>query len=147
MAKKKKWWSTKTATRVHENEDGESWCEYHDQKLVRWTKDKVTLDFGPYGPSPTSLRRMKECAHHYELFFLAYKDGGKHLVKYVTGHFCNREEVTEEIPPQRSITFPRYQKARHDCADCGMAILAAEDRDPDELIWPHKQSIYGHRTI
>jgi hypothetical protein len=124
----KKWWSTKRATKVVLDPDGESYCTYHDTPVVTWTKDYITLDNGGWD-TLTTRARIHDCMLEYDLKFNIYRDKGQTTVVMPTGHVCDkrRKKYLMNESDKTVVRFKRRKRAPKlptNCDDCTMKLLA-----------------------
>ena len=125
----KKWWSTKRATKVVLNPDGESVCTYHWTDVVTWEKGYVTLRTGGYD-TLTTRDRMNQCADEYGLGYGVYREKGETYLVIRNKHVCNKGNVwaKENRVPLHTVEGKRIKVTNKrrptNCGDCALKLLA-----------------------
>jgi len=125
----KKWWSTKRATKVVLNPDGESVCRYHWTDVVTWEKGYVTLRTGGYD-TLTTRDRMNQCADEYGLGYAVFREKGETYFTMRNKHVCAKGNMwsKENRVPLHTIEGERIKVTKkrrpNNCGDCALKLLA-----------------------
>lgn len=125
----KKWYQNKRSTVVLVNHNSESYCQYHNTKVVTWTKTHIYLDNGSWDTT-TTRDRMNEVAREYGLGFTVLRNKGQTFVMTLTGHICvNKNAKLQPMDESKhtTVTISRRKRKPKHCSACALTYLAKLD--------------------